>query len=613
MSETSPDKVLAPILELNSRAVKIELSNFREATRLYTEAFVKLSLLNSIKDTKEYKENYLKIILNLALSHFRSAKYESSMRYARLLLDEARFYEDRKKEADGYLLLGNNYSSICKFIESLKCYTSALEIFGEFDDKKGIANCYNNMANIYSYQKNYAAALPNYKKALEIFKDVNSNVNITVALHNIVMIMLEEERLDEALEYVLESREYCEQTNNKFGFAIADSYTGEILSKQNKFDEALFYYERALLLHSEVDDKLGLVTTLDGLGACYATKHELSLEKDIKLLEKAENYLLQAMGHAAEIDSDFAVHKIAKSLAEFYEYQGNYNEALKYFKKHYELGEKIFKVEFDEQIQNLKNELEEKEEQHIKDINRLKYVELADTIRKLEAADKQKNEFFGIVVHDIKNPIGSIKMMGELLLEDASMTMEDKKEFLKNIVEASDKTLQLVMELLDYNSIEHGEIKIKISEFDANDIFEKIIRLYKPSAEGKSVSIYYTNGLKNNFIKSDKNAIEHIADNLVSNAVKYSPVKKDIKVFITRQENIFKMIFTDEGEGFSEEDKKILFKQFSKLSARPTGGEHSTGLGLSIVKKLVDSLNGTIELDSEKGSGASMIVKIPLK
>lgn len=612
MSETSPEQVLAPILELNSRAVKIELSDFRESIRLFTEAFVKLTLLNSIKETKEYKENYLKITLNLALSHFRTAEYESSIRYTKLLMEESRFYGDKKKEAEGYLLLGNNYSSVCRFLESLKCYSQALQIFDELGDKKGTANCYNNVANIYFYQKNYSSALPNYMKALDIFKELNNYVNITVALQNIVMIMLEEERLEEALDYLSQSRDYCELTNNKFGFANADSYTGEVLIKQHKFDEALFYFDRALILHNEVNDKLGLITTLDGLGACYLNKHEFTDNKDESLLVKAEEYILQALQYAEETETEYAKYKISKSLAEFYEYVNDFEKAIKYYKLHFELGEKIFKVELDEKVNSLKEEIEEKEQKHIRDINQLKYVELAETVKKLEEVDKQKNEFFGVVVHDIKNPIGSIKMMGEILLEDESMTKEDKHEFLSGIVEASDKALKLVMELLDYNSIEHGEIKIKLTEFDANEVFEKIIRLYRPSAEAKGVSIFYTNEIINKFIRSDKNSIEHIADNLISNAIKYSPSKGNVKIFISRENNFFQMIFTDEGEGFSEEDKKIIFKQFSKLSARPTGGEHSTGLGLSIVKKLVDSLNGTIELDSEKGRGASMIVKIPL-
>ena len=81
---------------------------------------------------------------------------------------------------------------------------------------------------------------------------------------------------------------------------------------------------------------------------------------------------------------------------------------------------------------------------------------------------------------------------------------------------------------------------------------------------------------------------------------------------LSETDRILKIEIKDEGPGFTEEDRKKLFKQFSKLSARPTAGEHSSGLGLSIVKKLVDSLHGTIECESEINNGASMIVKIPV-
>lgn len=617
MSKTTPDTLLEPIHTLNEQAVSIELSDFKAAIKLYTEAFVQITLLKEVKDTAEYKRLYLALIRNLSIAHFRSSNYKQSLRYAVLLLEEAKYYQYKNAESDAYILLGNNYSDKSKFLESLSYYGKALKILHETNHREGEANCYNNIANIYLYQKKYKEALPYYKKALEIFLELKRFINACVAINNIVIIKIEQNDLESALEYLKQSEIFSKQEKNLFSLAQIDFYHGQILSLRKKYDEALVHFEKAYKEQTKLDDKSGLFATAGGIGLNLLNKYKSLKEKDETLLVNAEKYYLMSMELSEKIDSRYAIHLVCKSLWEYYEFMGNIPKAFEYYKKHTDIGKEIFGDELTEQIDSLKSELEEKDEQHIKDLNQLKYVELAETVRRMEELDKQKNEFFGIVVHDIKNPVGSIKMMGELLLHDDLLKEEERKEFLVNIVNSADKALELVLQLLDYNVIENGEIKLKPADLDLNAVVEKIIKLYSINGSRKSIKINYKNSLKNSIFKMDKNAFEQIVDNLFSNAIKFSPEEKNIYISLSNEltdDNKFlKIEIKDEGPGFSNDDRKKLFKQFSKLSARPTGGEHSSGLGLSIVKKLVDSLKGTIECESEKGKGANMIVRIPIE
>jgi signal transduction histidine kinase len=130
---------------------------------------------------------------------------------------------------------------------------------------------------------------------------------------------------------------------------------------------------------------------------------------------------------------------------------------------------------------------------------------------------------------------------------------------------------------------------------------------------------------------ADEQALMQVLDNLVSNAVKYSPHGKNvyIKTIHHTEGQMAEMTFkstpltllpstflrieiTDEGPGISEEDMKKLFGKFARLSAQPTGGEHSTGLGLSIVKKMVEGMRGRVWCESEQGNGATFIVELPM-
>jgi signal transduction histidine kinase len=112
-------------------------------------------------------------------------------------------------------------------------------------------------------------------------------------------------------------------------------------------------------------------------------------------------------------------------------------------------------------------------------------------------------------------------------------------------------------------------------------------------------------------LKTDKLLLWRILENLLSNAIKYSPEGKSIHISSKEENERTIFVIKDEGPGFSEDDKKKMFGKFQKLSARPTGNENSTGLGLSIVKMIVEKLMGSIQVESEQGKGSTFIVSLP--
>jgi signal transduction histidine kinase len=109
----------------------------------------------------------------------------------------------------------------------------------------------------------------------------------------------------------------------------------------------------------------------------------------------------------------------------------------------------------------------------------------------------------------------------------------------------------------------------------------------------------------------DSNVMVQVVENLVSNAVKYSPPGKSIFVRLTQSPDSVRLEVQDEGPGLSAEDQSKLFGKFARLSAKPTGGEHATGLGLSIVKRMVEAMNGKVWCQSEAGKGATFVVQLP--
>ncbi len=225
--------------------------------------------------------------------------------------------------------------------------------------------------------------------------------------------------------------------------------------------------------------------------------------------------------------------------------------------------------------------------------------------------NNEKSEFLGIAAHDLKNPLVAIKGFGEIIQHDDELTKEDLEEFAGTIVESSERMFDIITSLLDINKIEEGRVNIKYEVASANEIVSTLLKQNIESAKRKEIVISF-NPLKEDVeFSTDRTLISQVLDNIISNAIKFSPIGKPVEVSIFDKKDSIIFEVKDNGPGLSSEDKLNLFKKFSKLSARPTAGENSTGLGLSISKKITEMLGGNIFVESELGSGAKFKIEIP--
>lgn len=231
--------------------------------------------------------------------------------------------------------------------------------------------------------------------------------------------------------------------------------------------------------------------------------------------------------------------------------------------------------------------------------------------KKLKQADSEKNEILSIAAHDLKNPIYSISMLAKVIRDETDLERAEIEEFSHDIITTSDRMLELIKNLLDLNAIEQGKAKIIPEDFKVAELICSMSDIYRERAAEKNIRLNVVNNTEDIVLRADRSATLQVIDNLVSNAIKFSPHDRNIYINI-RDAGEFGIIeVKDEGPGLTEEDKKKLFGKFERLSAQPTGNENSTGLGLSIVKKYIDSMNGKISCESSPGKGAAFIVELP--
>lgn len=234
-------------------------------------------------------------------------------------------------------------------------------------------------------------------------------------------------------------------------------------------------------------------------------------------------------------------------------------------------------------------------------------------VEQLSNANAAKNRFLGMAAHDLRNPLAGIRGLAEFMIEGAVGEISaEQLDLLKNIHAASQSMLELVNELLDISTIESGELKLNLRELDLGDVIAKSVYLANIEAGKKGTRIDFTPPEHRRSMRLDPEKMKQVVDNLLSNAIKYSPPGSVIHVdCICAAENAGFSV-KDQGPGIPEDERDRLFKDFSRLSVKPTGGEKSTGLGLAICRKIVEAHDATITATNLPGGGCEFRVTFPL-
>jgi len=231
----------------------------------------------------------------------------------------------------------------------------------------------------------------------------------------------------------------------------------------------------------------------------------------------------------------------------------------------------------------------------------------------LEALNETKNKFLGMASHDLRNPLHTIQSFSQIIQEGIVGDVNaEQKDMLGSIYNASKFMQALLENLLDISKIESGKIELDKQIRDLNLTVKQQVELQQLLAKKKQITLHMSLG-EMPPVCFDQNAIMQVLGNLIGNAIKFSPPNSTINVATEQAGDRIRCSVRDEGPGLSEQDQALLFKEFQRLSAKPTGGEKSTGLGLAIVKKLIHLHNGNVGAESTLGKGTTFFFYLPIE
>lgn len=236
--------------------------------------------------------------------------------------------------------------------------------------------------------------------------------------------------------------------------------------------------------------------------------------------------------------------------------------------------------------------------------------ELEQRNDELQKNNQEKVQLVSLVSHDLKGPFNRIFALTQLLNSSSENLSDEQKEYLSKINQIAVDGVGMVRSILESRKLDDKSVEPNQDEFDLSAFVSSIVKNYRTLAEKKKIEIIFEQGSPI-LTKADKLYLGRAIENLLSNAVKFSPQDKKVFVCLVSSSEAVELSIKDEGPGISKEDQLKLFQRFQTLTAQPTGGESSSGLGLFIVKTIVDKIGGNVRCESELGRGANFILRLP--
>ncbi len=526
---------------------------------------------------------------------------------------------DMSGMATSYVIKGAIYSVLGNNPRALEMCQEALQLNREIGDVIGQIKALNNLGIVYRDIEQADRAIECFEEAYDLSQRDEAHAwSAYHILNNLGLVYRDLEDYDTALDYFQQSLDLPEEIR-RTGPAATYCHIGEIKKLLGKHAEARSFFLQALDHAEKEQFHEYIITVLVNLGELY-----LLPEYAEKSLERAKTHLLKAREMAQESNFQRLLARANQNLALLYEESEDYKNALTYYKAFHQSEEATHNEDTSRRIADLQisydldKSLQEQKvvETRNRELSALNSQieeqrrDLSRVNEKLQRLITEKNEFLGIAAHDLKSPLAVISGYAQVVQDEADRDPDMVKEYASVIEITATRLGLLVLNLLDIDAIESGALESNLKQIDLTLVAEAVLREFKDQAGKKNIK------MDNDFpeagapLMGDFLSVEQILRNLISNALKFSPLGSTIHIKIVPGGQTTQVIVKDNGPGISESDQRNLFQRFSRLSARPTGDEHSSGLGLYIVKQRVKALGGKVWCESQIGKGAAFIVEL---
>jgi signal transduction histidine kinase len=643
------------------------------------------SVLELIGDEPSWVEERARAFQLLGDAHRRIAEYDTALKHYH---DAVALYQSVGKASSvAYNLhqIATIHVNASEYLTGLKFADESHDLYRSLNDRKGIGISLNMLGNIYMMLSDYPTALTYHQESLDLTRETGDDVYLAPVICNVGLLKIYTKKFQEAIDLLDESVRRFQAINDTQGEAIAIINLGEahqrlgnyadaitcfrqgltmferlgntqgiayglthvaqVHCSLGEFDKAVVVYHESLVVGRSVAEQSAIVSACIGLGEAQMHLKNFP-ESEAALYEALE---LSRKNHFKQDEAE-----TLKMYAALYAEMQAFDKAYDYHQAFYQVEKEIFNIESERQLSALQVRFDTEQAKKQARIEREKSAELAAALdgaererqnaererERAEQANRFKSDLLNLAAHDLKNPLQVI--LGYASLVGESNSLDECNQFASDIKRGAARMLSLIQELLENNQLEQGQLKLDCSECSLRELMLSVIDNLRSTADAKGQTVY-THFQIAAPLYADAGKLSQVFENLITNAIKYSPRNTTITVRIESRDgrvgnrsaisNVPEasssaplhtsfsihdstsclISVKDEGLGLTEKDKEKLFGKFQRLSARPTGGESSTGLGLSIVKEIVELHGGNVWAESEgKNKGTTFFVELPV-
>jgi signal transduction histidine kinase/TolA-binding protein len=645
--KSSENQRLATILH-NIGGVYYSSGQYDLANKTILKALTTLGEENSPKA--------LEMLNALGLVNHELKQNSKAEAYFQKALSLSRKFDNIDNQVSALVGLGNINLEKQNPDEALNYYLQAYELRKLGSGRQSELSILEGISKVYFLKKDWQNSKTWYEKLLGLAQNFNNNRYLAKAYLGLYQCAEIEEDFKTALEYHKQYLHYFtenqkEEQNEKL-VSLKQTFSYEQAKKESenleKLNQQLFKAHNTLSeIVAELEiQKADLELQYSRIKGLLSLLSEGILIEDENLVTHFINQKLLDLFDIPGTPQDF-ISKSANRLRVLVQRKvQNSSEERKFFEQCFfekrqvigrevkQTSGKIYKFSFlplfnneryrgclwlFEDITVIKNQEKERE---------MTIEKLNEANTKLQKANKLKSDIISIAIHDLKNPLNIIIGFSELI-KTGTHDLETVKSYIESIERSSKRMLSLVQELLNSSASDRDEPLLNLKLTDVNEIVRYVVANQEILAQEKNIRLEIEEKASCK-VYAESNKLYEVFENLVSNAIKYSPREKKVIVSIEKLEpaksqlrrksdlertalGVARISVKDEGQGLTEDDKQRLFQPFQKLSSRPTGKEHSSGLGLYIVKNLVEKHYGKVWAESEgKGKGATFFVELPL-
>lgn len=552
-----------------------------EALNYLMEALV---IYQALEDSLEMANIYN----NLANVYSDNDNQRESMRYYELAMGIFQDLDYRKGQSTILNNIGTIYLTQQKADSAIYFLRQSMLSNIEIKDESALATNYTNMGYAYAVKEDYGKAIEYYQKCYDLAAKAGSKEVLSVALLNIGDSYMYLNNYDTAEDYVKQGLAISEKEGYVYNSYIGYYTLGEINERRGDYKESLDWYHKA----EKLDQELRNSATTNALMDLQTKQLEAAQDRELARVHAINAERIQSERFKNLLYLSLSVLALILLLGVTYYYMRSHRSMMKIALQNTEINKQ-------------KQQIEEQSEK-IQQVNAI----LRQRNKRLRELNEDKSYMMSVVAHDLKSPLNQINGLANVIKLEQDNLTPTQKECLDNIDIASTRLKELVDKILDSRNTTKRQDELLIESINLNKMAAGVISDFSTMAEAKHITLSTNSNDNDTSVKADKLFLRQVLDNLMSNAIKFSPPGKHVKLNILEKGEKIITEVVDQGPGLSDEDKEKLFKEYAVLSAKPTGGESSTGLGLAIVKSYVDRMGGKIWCDSDVGQGASFKVEL---